>query len=237
MTRSYVCIDLETTGLQPKTEKIIEIGAVKVIDGQVTDTFSTFLSPGRPLETRIVELTGITDEMLVGAPRIEEVLPGLLAFVGELPLLGHNILFDYSFLKKAAVNQKLSFDKAGLDTLRIARACMPELPKKSLSCLREHFGIGGENHRALGDAMATHELYGIFCEKYGEKRELFEPKPLCYQVKRETPITKPQKERLSRLFAEHTIEWQGDVERLTRNEADRLIDMIRSGNVPGGIAK
>ena len=111
MIKNYVALDLETTGLNPKLDKIIEIGAVKVLDGQKADTFSTFVNPGRTLEKRVTELTGITDDTLKDAPVIEEVLPQLLVFLGELPLLGHNILFDFSFLKKAAANQKYPLKK------------------------------------------------------------------------------------------------------------------------------
>ena len=82
MITSYVCVDLETTGLDPKRDKIIEIGAVKVVDGRVEETFQTLLSPGKKLEDKITELTGIRDEQLIHAPAIEEVLPAFLEFAG-----------------------------------------------------------------------------------------------------------------------------------------------------------
>ena len=121
MVTSYVCVDVETTGLNPKSEKLIEIGAVKVLDGQVAETFQSFLNPGRTLEPRIVALTGITDEMLQDAPVAAQVMPKFHEFCGELPLIGHNLIFDYSFLKRAMLNEKLSFEKKGIDTLKIAR--------------------------------------------------------------------------------------------------------------------
>lgn len=100
MYDTYVSIDLETTGLNPKRDRIIEIGAIRVEQGQIVEEFSTFVDPGRKLEERITELTGIRDEDLADAPQLDEVFPQLLEFMGELPLLGHSILFDYSFLKK-----------------------------------------------------------------------------------------------------------------------------------------
>ena len=106
MYDTYVSIDLETTGLNPKRDRIIEIGAIRVEQGQIAEEFSTFVDPGRKLEERITELTGIRDEDLADAPQLDEVFPKLLKFMGELPLLGHSILFDYSFLKKAAVHLK-----------------------------------------------------------------------------------------------------------------------------------
>lgn len=97
MYDTYVSIDLETTGLNPKRDRIIEIGAIRVEQGQIVEEFSTFVDPGRKLEERITELTGIRDEDLTDAPQLDEVFPKLLEFMGELPLLGHSILFDYSF--------------------------------------------------------------------------------------------------------------------------------------------
>ena len=155
----YVCIDLETTGLNPRTDKIIEIGAVRVEAGGVTGTFESLINPGRPLEERIVELTGLTDERLKGAPDITEILPAVMEFVGEAVLLGHSVLFDYSFIKKAAVNQRIEFERQGIDTLRIARRYLPELESRSLDHLCAHYKIPHRAHRALEDAKATCMLY------------------------------------------------------------------------------
>lgn len=227
MTTSYVCVDLETTGLNPKYEKIIEIGAVKVVEGNVTDTFSTFVNPGRKLEERIVELTGISQQQVDEAHYIEEVLPKFLEFCGDFALLGHRILFDYSFLKKAAVNQKLVFEKKGIDTLRIARRFLPELPHRTLPYLCQHYGISHQAHRALNDAEATARLYHVLLEHfYIEEEPCFVPQPLNYQVKKETPITKPQKERLLRILDQHKIELEMDIDKLTRSEASRITDKI-----------
>lgn len=121
MTDSYVCIDLETTGLDPRRDKIIEIGVVRIERGETVEEWETFVNPGRKLPERIVELTGIHDGDLSGAKPIGEVLPELLGFLGEDVLLGHGILFDFSFLKKAAVNERMSFERQGIDTLKIAR--------------------------------------------------------------------------------------------------------------------
>lgn len=226
MINSYISIDLETTGLNPKVDKIIEIGAVKVLDGTVRETFSAFVNPGRKLEERVVELTGINDSMLKDAPGLEEVLPGLLLFLEELPLLGHRILFDYSFLKKGAVNQKLTFEKNGIDTLKIARRYLPELEHKTLTYLCDHFDIPHNVHRALGDAIATHQLYQFLVRDYYQEDAIWKPQKLIYNVKRETPITKSQKERLYRLLELHKIEIGVNVDSLTRSEADRMIDRI-----------
>lgn len=227
MMNTYISIDLETTGLNPKLDKIIEIGAVKVVAGRTVDTFSTLINPGRKLEERIVELTGITDEELKDKPSIEQVFPELLEFLGDLPLLGHSILFDYSFLKKAAVDQKLTFEKQAVDTLKIARKYLTELEHRSLDYLCEYYKIPHHAHRALADAEATHVLYHKLAELfYSEEEVLFRPNQLHFQVKRDTPATKPQKERLYRLLDQHKITLEADVEKLTRSEASRFTDKI-----------
>lgn len=227
MIRSYVSIDLETTGLNPKLDRIIEIGAIKVIDGVEVDSYSTMINPGRKIEERITELTGITDEDVKGAPSIEDVLDELLEFLEDLPLLGHHIIFDFSFLKKAVVNQKKNIQKTGIDTLRIARVFLQELEHRNLDFLCNHYGIPHKAHRALEDAKATASLYEKLLVEFYEKGETyFTPVPLVFSVKKDTPITKAQKERLLRLIDQHKLTVDYDVEKLTRSEASRYTDRI-----------
>ncbi len=240
MTDSFVCIDVETTGLNPKTDKIIEIGAVKVVNGVETDTFSTFVNPGRMLEERITELTGIRDEDLEGAPYIQQVLPELLAFLEGQVLLGHRVIFDFSFVKKAALDAKIPFQATGIDTLQIARKYLPEAEKKNLEYLCEYFQIPHKAHRALDDARATVKLYQILCERLrdltptdsaagtaeAEGAVLFSPQMLVCNIKRDTPATKAQKEQLCRLLSLHKLELGADVEQMSRSEAGRTIDKI-----------
>lgn len=229
MINTYVSIDLETTGLASRRDKIIEIGAVKVIDGKIADTFQTLLNPGRKLDMNVRELTGITDEQLEGTPGIAEILPGFLLFLEELPLVGHSVLFDYTFLKKAAADQKIPFEKQAVDTLRIARCCLGALEHKNLDVLCAYYGITFNHHRALEDARATSELYQRLSEDfYGKYQEIFRPVSLHASVKRDTPITKPQKERLYRLIELHKLMVDVDVEKLTRSEASRYTDKILS---------
>ena len=229
MTTSYVSIDLETTGLNPKLDKIIEIGAVKVINGQITEVFHSYVNPGRKLEERIVELTGIRQEQVDQAPDIADVFPALEFFLEELPLLGHRILFDYSFLKKAAVNLKRPFEKLGIDTLRIARCFLPQLEHRTLPYLCEYYGIEHDAHRAFADAEATSRLYDIMCgEFYSKEESIFQPRQLIFKVKKDTPATKAQKEQLYRLITQHKLKVDYDVEKLSRSEAGRKIDKIRT---------
>lgn len=247
MINDYTVIDLETTGLNPKLDKIIEIGGVKVREGNVVEEFNTFVNPGRKLSERIIDLTGITDEEVEKAPYIEEILPEFLTFIGEDILLGHNLIFDYSFVKKAVVNQKLTFEKMGIDTLRIARRFLTDLESRNLGFLCNHYGISLSAHRACNDARATHELYQKMAEQFYEKENTtFGPIALNYQVKRETPITPRQKSFLLSIVARNgigieetkeavyikpdhiCIMQETDVNKMTKNEASRLIDHLLS---------
>ena len=219
MICDFTAIDTETTGLNPKLDRIIEIGAVKVRDGKITDRFESLINPGRKLDERIVQLTGITQEDLKIAPDIAEVL------IGDDVLLGHKILFDFSFLKRAAVNQHLTFEKRGIDTLKLARRFLPELESKRLTSLCEYYGIAYDAHRAASDAVAATELYFKLSKQFPDE-DAYEPVPLIYKVKRDCPITEKQKERLYKLTEKHKIEIDYEIDKLTKSEASRITDKI-----------
>lgn len=228
MTDDYTALDIETTGLNPKLDRMIEVGAVKVRGGRIVDTYKSFVNPGRVLDERICTLTGISEDMLKNAPEASDILVSLMEFIGEDVLVGHKILFDYSFIKKAAVNNKLSFEKKGIDTLKLANKYLRELPSRKLEYLCKYYQIDHTAHRALGDAKATSDLYLRLKELFYNEKNAgdFVPKQLVYQVKKETPITKSQKERLYKLLDKHKITIEYDVHKLTRNEADRIMDKI-----------
>ncbi|MDR0923584.1 MAG: 3'-5' exonuclease [Hungatella sp.] len=228
MVSSYVAVDLETTGLDPKQDKIIEIGAVKVVEGQVTESYETFVNPYRKLEFRVVMLTGITDRQLETSPGIGEVIGGFLDFAGDLPVLGHHVIFDYSFLKRAAINEGFGFERQGIDTLKLARRFMPPDEKKNLTAACGYFGIVQTlSHRALADAKAAHELYEELAVRYGkESPEAFDSQALIYKVKKEQPASKRQKEHLQDLLKYHKIVLSVQTEHLSRNEISRITDKI-----------
>jgi len=236
MTTSYVAVDLETTGIGTKREKITEIGMVKVVDGSVVGTYHTLVNPYRAIPERVVELTGITDEMVKDAPGIEEVLPAVIEFCEGFPLLGHQIIFDFGFLTQAAVNAKIKFEKDGLDTLKLCRYLMPGAEKKNLGAACAYFGITPDTaHRALSDAMSAHLLYVKLMEQFGETRsELFEAKKLVFKAKKERPATKRQKEHLHDLLKYHRIETTVQVDKMSGNEISRMIDYIifNRGKIP-----
>lgn len=232
MIKDYVCVDIETTGIRPKWDKIIEIGAVKVRDGKEVDTFSELIYPGIHIPSRITQLTGITDEMLRGKPRIEEVLPRFIEFAGDDYLLGHNVRFDFSFLKQNAMNLNLKFDKWGMDTLKISRKVLPQLESRALDYLCTYYNIKDENHhRAFNDASVTSQLYLILIEQFGQEySKNFEPYEFSYQVKKLQPITERQKKYLMDLIRYHHLTVDFDINTLSKNEASRKIDKILSQN-------
>ena len=232
MLDTYIVVDCETTGLNPKTEKLVEIGAVKIENGRVTESFETLINPGKQMDERVVELTGITNEELKKAPAIEEILPSFVTFCKDYPLVGHNLGFDHSFLKKACVNLDLPFEKDGVDTLRISRVCLAELPSKKLGDLCEYYQIPLKPHRALADAEATALLLEKLKEQFAKEDasdkilDLFTPKRLVYQVKKQSKASKQQKERILLFAAQKKIVLDFDVEQLTRNEASRQYDLL-----------
>ena len=227
MLTSYICIDLETTGLNPKRDKIIEIGAVKVVDGVEAGVFSSFVNPGRKLEDRIVALTGIQDKDLYDAPVINDVFCELMLFMEEYPLVGHSVLSDFSFLKKAAVDLMLQFERQAVDTLKIARKYLPNLESRSLESLCDHYQIPHRPHRALEDAKATVLLYQKLLERYYQEEEsVFQPQSLHFKVKRDQPASARQKEKLYRMQEILAITLEADIELLSRSEASRLTDNL-----------
>jgi DNA polymerase-3 subunit alpha (Gram-positive type) len=165
LEQSYVAVDLETTGLEAKRDKIIEIGAIHVVNGREIAAFHSMVNPHRRLKEQITELTGITDDMVENAPDIGDIIEEFAEFCGQAPLLGHRIMFDYSFLKRAAVNHGIPFEKNGIDTLKLCRHFLPEDQPKNLSAACEFFGIRRKKaHRALEDARDAHYLYQRLAE-------------------------------------------------------------------------
>lgn len=228
MTDSYISFDLETTGLRPTVDRILEIGAVKVEGGEVTATYETFVNHGIEIPERIVALTGITDEMAAEGAELRTAVEGFLEFAGDEVLLGHNVLFDFSFMKRNVCNLGGTFERKGLDTLTLARLLLPQLEGKSLDKVAAYYGIVQEHHhRALDDAMTTAKIYERLREEFLEKRpDLFEPQPLIFKVKKESPITNSQKGYLRDLLKYHRIDCNVKIEQLTKNEASRMIDKI-----------
>ena len=157
----YVAFDLETTGLYARRDKIIEIGAVRMRQGQEIDRFQTFVDPGQPLEKRTTDLTGITDDMLRGAPTIEEALPAFMEFVGDSVLVAHNADFDTTFIQWACRRQGIEYRLTSVDTLTISQNLLTQLSKFSLDVVAKHFDLDDFNHHRAGDdALVCGRVFG-----------------------------------------------------------------------------
>ena len=201
---------------------------MKVVKGQMTEHFQTFINPFRKLESRVIILTGISDRQLEASPGIGEVIGEFLEFAEGLPVLGHHVIFDYSFLKRAAINEGYSFERRGIDTLKLARRFMPPEEKKNLGAACGYFGIEQTmSHRALADASAAHGLYQEMAKRYGkEAPEIFDSQALIYKAKKEQPASKRQKEHLQDLLKYHKIVLSVQTEHMSRNEISRITDKI-----------
>ncbi len=195
MNRTYVALDLETTGLDPERDTILEIGAVRFrttwdngrIKGRVLDKWSTFVNPGRPVPLHIQQITGITDRQVRHAPRFSQVIDPLRRFVGHHPIVGHNIGFDLDFLH----SHRLPLTNPRVDTFELAGILMPHAGRYSLTKLGQSFDLDDQGtHRALDDALAAQAL---FIALLGHAAEL--PLAVLQELNRlATPVDWPLKE-------------------------------------------
>ena len=162
---AYVVFDLETTGFSPVNNRIIEIGAVRVENGKITEKFSTFVNPQVPIPYRIEELTGINDNMVLDAPVIEKVLPEFMEFCRDAALVAHNASFDVSFVEENLKRLGMAADFTVLDTVALARLLLPQLNRYKLDTVAKALHVSLENHhRAVDDAGCTAEIFLKFID-------------------------------------------------------------------------
>ena len=167
---SYVVFDLETTGFSPNTCKIIEIGAVKVENGTITERFSEFVNPQVPIPFKIEELTGIRDDMVMGAETIEEILPRFMEFCEGCVMIAHNAEFDMSFIRKNCMDLDIPCNHTVGDTVAMARILLPTLHRFKLDTVAKALKISLENHhRAVDDAECTAHIFVKFIEMLKER--------------------------------------------------------------------
>ena len=166
----YCVLDIETTGLSYRTEKITELGAIKIKNGEVIDTFECFVNPEKPIPQKVVEVTHITDDMVKDARTIKEILPEFLEFMGDSVLVAHNADFDIGFLKHNAEKLGYILDNTYIDTLRLAKDLFPEYKKYKLGIIAEKLGIVVEvAHRALDDVKTLVEVFKIMLKMLKER--------------------------------------------------------------------
>ncbi|NLJ96956.1 MAG: PolC-type DNA polymerase III [Clostridiales bacterium] len=166
----FVVFDIETTGFSKVNDRIIEIGAVKISQGEIVDTYSSFVNPQMPIPYEITDLTSITDDMVINAPTIEEVLPDFLRFCKDSIMVAHNASFDMGFIIRNASIQGLSSKFTYIDTVGLSRILLPNLSRYKLNTVAKALGISLENHhRAVDDAGATAEIFLKFTHMLKEK--------------------------------------------------------------------
>lgn len=172
--QKFIVFDLETTGLFKYSDKITEIGAVKIENGEIVEVFNELVNPERMIPQKVVELTGITNEMVMDKPKIDEVLPKFLEFSKDAYFVGQNTDFDIGFIKEACDNLSYKFEPVYLDTLPMARSIFPYMGRFSLDKLAKKLAIGPFNHhRASDDAITTAKIFIKLFEKIKEKNKDF----------------------------------------------------------------
>lgn len=236
MLEKFVAMDLEMTGLVPSEDRILEIGAVKYNNGKEVDSFHRLIHPHRVLTDEIKSLTGITQREAESGIEDVEGVREFLAFAEELPLVGHHISSDFSFLKQTGAKGRLQVTFQAVDTLKLARKFLPKEQKKSLEALCELYEISEtKNHRALEDARATAALYLLLTEQFeGASEEAFIPVQLDYKIRKQSPASKIQIRNLKALLTYHHLDATVELDSLTRSEASRMTDKIigKYGRIP-----
>lgn len=226
----YIAIDLETTGIRLSKDKIIEVGLLKVKDSHIIDTFSCVINPDMQVDDKILELTKISKNELENAKRIHEVINHIVDFCEEYVLLGHNTIFDYSFVKKEANRAGLEFEKRGIDTYKLCKKVLPENVRKNLTEACGYFGIERKNsHRAFSDAYYTHVLFQEIIKNF--KTLEISSEAMKVKIKKFIPIRKRTKEDLQKLLNCHRIGCKVNIDLLSESEAKRMMDKIKSGSV------
>lgn len=163
----YVVLDLETTGLSPTDCNIIEVGMAKVTNDVYSDEFSSLVNPHNPLPKRITKITGITDDILIDAPSFSEIAERISVFIGDLPVIGHNISFDLSFLSHALDECGIAVNFTYIDTLAVARKAFPTFENHKLETLISELHLAeNQTHRALDDVQCTLRLFQKVCDTY-----------------------------------------------------------------------
>lgn len=167
VVNDYVVFDFETTGMNPGINNITEIGAVKVINGEISGIFNTLINPEQFIPYYITNLTHISNDMVQNKETIKEILPKFISFIGNLPLIAHNARFDMSFLLTNTKKQNININNPVLDTLYLSRKYNKECEKHNLAYLTKYFDIKLDNaHRAYFDALATNQIYKLIQQKY-----------------------------------------------------------------------
>ena len=230
---SFVVLDLETTGLDPEYDEILEIGAIKIVNGEVVDTYNSLVKPPYEIDEFITELTGISNEMVQDAPSVEEILPSLMNFISDNIIVGHNVNFDINFIYDNLLNCGMDAIKNDyIDTLRISRRLFPDFKHHRLKDMANHYNISLDgSHRALQDVFITFKLFNHlkddFFEKYGSLENykvLFTRKSKQHPGLKASDITSSKTEfDEDNMFFDKNVVITGTLEKMLRKDAYQII--------------
>ena len=240
----YIAFDIETTGLDPMYDEIIEIGAIKIENGKEIETFNTLIKPEYEIDEFITELTGITNEMLKNAPPIDEVLPKFMTFIKDSIILGHNVNFDINFIYDNLINEDMHpITNDFVDTLRLSRRLLPELKHHRLSDLANYYNIDStDSHRSLTDVRITIDIYKNLEKLVESKYSNIENfKDVCKKkshsgFKASDIITTNTEFDEDNLLYDKYVAITGTLEKMSRKEAMQIIADL-GGHCQDGVNK
>lgn len=240
----YIVFDIETTGLDSSYDEVIEIGAIKVKNNKIVSKFNSLVKPKNEMDEYITELTGITNEMVKDAPTIEEILPDFMNYIGNDILIGHNVNFDINFIYDNLYRNKFDvLTNDFIDTMRISRKLLPELPHHRLIDLAKYFKIDStNNHRSLKDCEITMNVYEnlkeIALQKYGnvdEFKNTFK-KHKKEGLRAKDIISTNTEFDVDNLFYDKYVAITGTLEKMLRKEAMQIIVDL-GGHCEDGVTK
>jgi len=227
---NYIIFDIETTGLDSSYDEIIEIGAIRIENNKVVSKFQSLVKPNIEIDDYISELTGITNDMVKDAPKIEDVLPQFMEFVGNEILIGHNVNFDINFIYDNLYRNNYKVLKNDfIDTMRLARKLLPDLSHHRLIDIADYFNIDfSNNHRALRDCEITLSIYEnlklLAIEKYGDSDNFKDAfKKHSSAIKAKDIVTTNTEFDIDNLFYGKYVAITGTLEKLQRKEAMQII--------------
>lgn len=235
MPKDFVIVDLETTGLDTYFDEIIEIGAVKVKNLEIIDTYQSFVKPEQEISSFITDLTGITNELVANAPKIDTVLPSFFNFTGNNLIVGHNVNFDINFIYDVSNG---NFTNDYIDTLRLSRKILPDLKHHRLKDLIKEFNIIPKNqHRAMDDCITTFEVYKNLCKlSDGAYDNIQKIKKSSNYIDLRTIIATDNDFNFDNPFYNKICVFTGVLEKFSRQEAAQLIVNL-GGICANGVTK
>lgn len=219
----YCVIDLETTGLSAKYDSIIEIGIIKIRNNTIVKEYSQLINPGFKIDNYITELTGITDEMLCGMPKIEDVKKDVLSFIENDILIGHNIVFDINFLRN---NLDSYLENDYIDTLQLSRKVYTELKHHRLKDMVIYLNLSSNTHRAINDCISTKELYDQIKNEISDKNiiieDLFKSKNKKHTLDISSIVPTNNVDENNFFYGKHCV-FTGKLDKMIRKDAMQLI--------------